>query len=346
MLNNQDFAQSQPKSLGQSSSGQVLTFRMKPGKSNVNIDRYQNARKQLLETITKIDGAYAPSTIRAYRSNFELFIDYCEKHKVDALPCQPSILAGYIFYLSNQNLKSASIRLAAVSVAAVHRFNRMNDPSKDPDVILELRRMFRKLGRHQKQAAAINKNNLEKLISVTNINLRGYRDRALLMTAYESLCRRSELASLRVEDIQQSKTDKGVQIRLRKSKTDQSGDGHWINLSEKTYLAIREWLEASRISSGYLFRGITKYDTPTLKLEGAQINRIYKQLANKAGLNYQLVKNISGHSLRIGSAQDLLHDGASLPMIMNRGRWTKVDTVMRYIENAGNFQLKKFESLP
>jgi len=334
MLNNQDFAQSQAKSLGQSSTGQVLTFPEKPARSDIYIDHYQGARKQLLETIAKIDGAYAPSTIRAYRSNFEFFIDYCEKHNLNALPCEPSNLASYIFYLSNQNLKSASIRLATVSVAAIHRFNRMNDPSKDPDVILELRRMFRKLGRHQKQAAAINKNNLEKLISVTNQNLRGYRDRALLMTAYESLCRRSELAALRVEDIKESQDDKGALIRLRKSKTDQSGDGRWINLSENTYLAIRKWIKASSISSGYLFRGITKYDTPTLQLEGAQINRIYKHLANKAGLDYQLVKNVSGHSLRIGSAQDLLNEGASLPMIMNRGRWTKVDTVMRYIENS------------
>jgi len=334
MLNNQDFAQSETKSLGQSASGQVLAFPDKKNKTDPASNLYLEARQKLAETIVKIDGAYAPATIRAYRSNFEFFINYCEKHTLDALPCQPATLASYIFYLSNQNLKSASIRLAAVSVAAVHRFNHMNDPSKDTDVILELRRMFRKLGRHQKQAAAINKNNLEKLISVTDENLRGYRDRALLLTAYESLCRRSELAALRVEDIKESKTEKGVLIRLRKSKTDQSSDGRWISLSEKTYSAIGGWLKASKISSGYIFRGITKHDTPTQQLEGAQINRIYKQLANKAGLEYQLVKNISGHSLRIGSAQDLLISGASMPIIMNRGRWTKTDTVMRYIENT------------
>jgi site-specific recombinase XerD len=334
MLNNQDFAQSGPKCLGQSKSGQVLAFPRKPAKSQTNREPYQKARKLLLETIAKIDGAYAPATIRAYRSNFEFFINYCEKHHLDALPCQPSTLAGYIFYLSNQNLKSASIRLAAVSVAAIHRFNRMNDPSKDPDVILELRRMFRKLGRHQKQAAALNKENLDKLIDVTDQTLKGHRDRALLLTAYESLCRRSELAALRIEDIKQSKNDQGAQIRLRKSKTDQSGDGRWLTLSEETYQAITHWLIKANLTSGFLFRGITKYDTPTRKLEGAQINRIYKQLALKAGLDFQLVKNISGHSLRIGSAQDLLTSGASMPQIMNRGRWTKVDTVMRYIENS------------
>ena len=47
-----------------------------------------------------------------------------------------------------------------------------------------------------------------------------------------------------------------------------------------------------------------------------------------------MVKHISGHSMRGGSAQDLICSGASMPMLMNRGRWTKKDTVMRYMENA------------
>ena len=94
MLNNQDFAQSQAKSLGQSASGQVLAFPIKPVKFHTNKERYQEARNLLIETIVKIDGAYAPATIRAYRSNFEFFISYCEKHNLDALPCKPSTLAG------------------------------------------------------------------------------------------------------------------------------------------------------------------------------------------------------------------------------------------------------------
>ena len=334
MLNNQDFAQFKAKSLGQSTSEQVLAFPLAQAKSNAQTNSYQEARKCLAKTIMKIEGAYAPATIRAYRSNFEFFITYCEQQNLDPLPCAPSTLANYIFHLSNQNLKSASIRLAAVSVAAIHRFNRMNDPSKDPDVILELRRMFRKLGRHQNQAVAINRNVLERLIGATDQTLRGYRDRALLLTAYDSLCRRSELAALRVEDVTKIKNGVGIQIRLRKSKSDQDAHGRWISLGERAQLAMEDWLRESKITTGFIFRGITKYDTPTQEIAGAQINRIYKQIATKADMDYKLVQHISGHSLRVGSAQDLLNDGASLPTIMNRGRWTKVDTVMRYIENS------------
>jgi site-specific recombinase XerD len=334
MLNNQDFAQSKTKSLGQSASGQVLAFPRTSTKAEPNADLYHDARKHLAETIVKIQGAYAQATIRAYSSNFEFFINYCEKQNLEVLPCIPSTLASYISHLSNQNLKSASIRLASVAVAAIHRFNRMNDPSKDPDVLLELRRMFRKLGRHQNQAAAINKDALERLIDATDQTLRGYRDRALLLTAYDSLCRRSELAALRVEDLANIKNGVGIQVRLRKSKADQDAHGRWISLGARTQLAIEEWLRESKISSGFLFRGITKYNTSTQEIAGAQINRIYKQLAGKADLDSNLVQHISGHSLRVGSAQDLLASGASMPMIMNRGRWTKVDTVMRYVENV------------
>jgi site-specific recombinase XerD len=178
MLNNQDFAQSGPKSLELLSTGQVLAFPSTPGLLQPIPNQFEEARQVLRDTVQKIDGAYAPSTIRAYRSNFEFFIKYCEERELAALPCKPMTLANYIAHLTNGNLKSSSIRLAAVAVAAIHRFNRMNDPSKDPDVILELRRMFRKLGRHQKQAAAINKQNLEKLIAAIDQTLKGYRDRA------------------------------------------------------------------------------------------------------------------------------------------------------------------------
>ena len=241
--------------------------------STISMVTQATASEILAATILKIEGAYAPATIRAYSSNFEFFIRFCDEHHLEPLPSQPTTLAAYIAHLANGKFKSSSIRLAVVAVAAIHRFNRMNDPSKDPDVILELRKMFRKLGRHQSQAAAINQDALERLIGATDQTLRGYRDRALLLTAYDSLCRRSELAALRVQDIAIVKTGVGIQIRLRKSKADQDAHGRWIGIGAKAQFAIEEWLKASKIDSGYLFRGITKYDTPTQEIAGAQINR-------------------------------------------------------------------------
>ena len=67
-------------------------------------------------------------------------------------------------------------------------------------------------------------------------------------------------------------------------------------------------------------------------LKPGQINRIYKRLAKLAQLDKEMIDQISGHSLRVGHAQDMVNAGDSLPMIMSKGRWSKTDTVMRYVE--------------
>ncbi len=84
---------------------------------------------QLKETIERIDGAYAPATIRAYKSNFERFIEFCDQEKTCALPTKQECVANYIKYLSTGKLKSASIRIAAAALSAMHRFNNYQDPT-------------------------------------------------------------------------------------------------------------------------------------------------------------------------------------------------------------------------
>ena len=335
MLNNQDFAQSKAKSLGELPSIQDLEPSSDVQPCLVILDLYEQARQLLKATMLKIEGAYSPSTIRAYRANFAVFIRYCEEQKASPLPSQPETITKFIAHLSKGHLQSASIRIAIVAIAAIHRLNRFDDPTKDPDVALEVRRMYRKLGRASKQALGVTQPILEKLIGVTDDSLKGMRDRALLLLAYDSMCRRSELVSLRIEDFSNLGADKGLHIRLRKSKTDPNAMGKWLHLSERTQRAIEDWIDASGIKAGFLIRRMTKHGGILPKgISGGHINRIYKSLAAKAKLDPDMVEHISGHSMRVGPAQDLLNSGASLPMIMSRGRWTKTDTVMRYVENA------------
>jgi site-specific recombinase XerD len=92
------------------------------------------AIEKLRQTIEKIDGAYAPSTIRAYKSNFENFIKYCERINQDALPASSDVVVSFIKSISDGTLKSASIRIAVASIATIHKLNRLNDPVNDPDV--------------------------------------------------------------------------------------------------------------------------------------------------------------------------------------------------------------------
>lgn len=287
----------------------------------------------LSRTVERIEGAYAPSTIRAYRSDFTEYIGFCETQGTDVFPPNPMVLADFIAHVSKKQRSSASIRRAIAGISTIFRLNRMADPSKDPEVIIAMKRMHRKLGRAAHQAKGITSDLLEKLLTATDETPRGLRNRALLLVAYDTLCRRSELVSLLIEDIRTEDKDgiKLTSILLRRSKTDQEASGRWIHLSQRAQAALHAWLDALQTDKGPIFRMTNKRSPKALG--ASQINRIYKRIAQEALVDEILVKGISGHSCRVGAAQDLVKSGASMPMIMSKGRWSKTDTVMRYVQH-------------
>lgn len=295
---------------------------------------FNQATRLLQETIVKIDGAYAPSTIRAYHADFNDIIHFCHDRNANALPSHPNLVVQYICKLTDSSRSSASIRRALCGLSAIHKLNRFDDPTKDPDVSLEMRRMHRKLGRSSSQAGSINADILEKMILTTDDSIRGIRDRALLLVAYDTLCRRSELVSLQVKDVKIN-VKNGIEmssILLRKSKTDQDSAGKWLHLSQRAHLALAEWLKNLPEGQEMLYCGLNRALEISPQIGAGQINRIYKKIARKAGLDESAIEGISGHYMRVGAAQDLLNSGASMPIIMQKGRWSKTDTVMRYVE--------------
>ena len=334
MLNNQDFAQLEPKSPARRRLELVGNTNQSAGKES-QLSDFNRETKLLQETIAKIDGAYASSTIRAYRADFNDFTQFCHDRDANALPAQPCLVVQYICKLTESNRSSASIRRALCGLSAIHKLNRFDDPTKDPDVTLEMRRMHRKLGRSAKQARSINKDTLEKMLSATDDSIRGIRDRALLLVAYDTLCRRSELVSLQVKDVKiNTKNDIQISsILLRKSKTDQDSTGKWLHLSHRAHQALITWMKHLPENQEMLFCGLNRSLDVSPNVGAGQINRIYKRIARKAGISESEIKGISGHSMRVGAAQDLLNSGASMPIIMQRGRWSKTDTVMRYVEH-------------
>ena len=336
MLINQDFAQSGAKSPAKRRLELVGNVNQAPEKENPLSD-FNRAAKLLQAAILKIEGAYAPSTIRAYRADFKDFIHFCHDRNANALPAQPNLIVQYICNLTGGGRSSASIRRALCGLSAIHKLNRFDDPTKDPDVVLEMRRMHRKLGRSSSQAGSINADTLEKLLLATDDSIRGIRDRALLLVAYDTLCRRSELVSLQVKDVKVN-IKNGIEtssILLRKSKTDQDSTGKWLHLSQRAHHALMEWIKELPKDWEYIIVGINRgRRLSRCSLGSGQVNRIYKRIARKAGLDESEIEGISGHSIRVGAAQDLLNSGASMPIIMHRGRWSKTDTVMRYLEHS------------
>lgn len=261
----------------------------------------RHPKQRLDETLAHIEGAYAPATLRAYRKDFEALIDFCVSIHAEAFPLNPETLAAFIAAKAETGVKSSSIRRAVAGIATLHRLNRFEDPSKDPIVTIAMRKMHRTLGREALQAQAISASDLERMLKVTETTLRGQRDRAILLLAYDSLCRRSELVAMEVKDLRWPAKDDSspLQIRLRRSKTDPEGLGRWIAVSKRTAIAISAWLKAANVTEGPLFRGI-RGNTLTPGLEASQINRLYKSLAQKAGLEQRFPQAISGHSIRVG----------------------------------------------
>jgi site-specific recombinase XerD len=291
------------------------------------------AAQKLTDLLIHLDGAYAPNTLRAYKSDMLEFIEYCTQTNNSSLPATPITVGGFLMQTMGHGIKSSTIRRKVSSISAVHRLTSLEDPTKHPEVKIIQRKIFRQLGTRFDQAYPITRVILDKMLSVCSNDLHGLRNRALLLAAYDSMRRRCELISLRVEDIEWL-TEEGASILLRKSKTDQHGSGKWVHLSNEATKALKDWLSAAQIKDGLLFRGIRAGGSITDGLCDSRVSRIYKSLAEKAGLSKEAVDGISGHSMRVGGAQDLLSSGASLPQIMVKGGWAKTDTVMRYVEKA------------
>jgi site-specific recombinase XerD len=289
------------------------------------------SRINLEKLLHHLDGAYAPNTLRAYKADMLEFMAYCDKTGKSALPADPKTVAEFLMNTLHQGIKSSTIRRKVSSISAIHRLSSLEDPTKHSEVRIIQRKISRQLGTRFDQAYPITRSLLNRLLAACEDDLHGLRDRALLMVAYDSMRRRSELISLRVEDIEWL-PDNGASILLRKSKTDQQGCGKWIHLTSETSHALHQWLSAAEIKEGLIFRGVRSSGAITDGLCESRISRIYKTLARKAGLDESIIQNISGHSIRVGSAHDLLNTGASLPQIMVKGGWAKTDTVMRYVE--------------
>ena len=281
------------------------------------------ARDNLEALLQHINDAFAPNTIRAYRADFSKFIEFCENLGSEPLPADPMLIAEFIQHLAETN-KSSTIRRKVATISAIHRYSYLEDPTKHPEVKIAIRKINRRLGTRFSQASPINRDILEKMLNQCGDDLRGTRNRMLLLLAYTTLRRRSELISLRIEDLTCSDDGTGS-ILLRQSKTDQTRSGVMLSLDVEVIKAISKWLARSKLSSGYLLRGI-QGDSINESLDPGQVARIFKSLAKQAQIN---PRSVSGHSTRIGAAQDLLNEGKTIGQIMAIVGWSKVDTVMR-----------------
>jgi len=281
------------------------------------------------DIFAKFDGAFAKNTIRAYRSDFAQYRNWCLQNKLDPIPATAETMAMYVDYLSENN-KSATIRRRINSLGTVLKLSKNHDPTKQPEVILALKRMHRKIGRAQDQATPLTKSLLNQLLNKCDNGTMGIRNQVLLRLGYETMRRRSELCAFRFEDIDCAPNGKPI-IRLNFSKTDQFGTGKVLPISEELLNLLEKW---KRIvgDEGYILRSINKHEHIGDSLNPASISTILKTM--QKGLKPESNQQpLSGHSFRVGAALDLLEQGEPLEKIMLRGGWQTDSSAIKYLRN-------------
>jgi len=216
------------------------------------------------------------------------------------------------------------------SISRLLDFLKQPNPTKEPDVILGLKRLKRNLGIAQKQATPLTLEVMRKLQAVCDDSIVGLRNRLLLQLGYESMRRRSEICAFKFEDMKRLPNGKHA-LLLRKSKTDQFGEGKLIPISDELVEIISHWQDKIKQTDGYILRSFKRDLSVRESLDPATLNKILKFLQRKAKLKD--IGELSGHSFRVGAAVDLLDRGVPFERIMLRGGWKSEKTALRYLRN-------------
>jgi site-specific recombinase XerD len=278
-----------------------------------------------------MEGAYSANTIRSYRADFTIFEAWCQQEHRAALPATPETVADFVLAQS-KSAAPATVSRRRAAIAKIHRLLKLDSPVRTEEVNLATRTMFRQKGRRQDQALGLTNSLKQKLVKACSADLRGVRDRALITVGYDTLCRRAELVQLQIDDLT-IKSDGSGTILVRKSKADQLGCGRIAYLSAEALTHLQRWLGTASLNTGPLFRGIRGTQILPEALHPYSVARVLKNLGRNAGLDKTLVAKLSGHSMRVGAAQDMAAAGIDLGAIMHAGGWKSPDMVMRYIEH-------------
>jgi len=286
-----------------------------------------------------IRASKAESTIRGYRTDWGHFCEWCKGHGVCPLPASPEIVASYIAECARR-LKVGSIQRRLNAIAEAHKAARLESPTVAGMVRNTLKGIKRTLGTAAMQKTAALTDDIRAMLGATDAGLIGLRDRALILLGFAGAFRRSEVVGLHVGDCVFGKD--GLTVTLRRSKTDQAGEGRKIGIPYGSnpdtcpVRVLQAWLEQAALSSGPVFRPINRHGRMLGgRLSPADVARIVKKLVERVGLD---PARYAGHSLRAGHATSAAIAGASERSIMNQTGHRSVQMVRRYIRDGSLFR--------
>jgi site-specific recombinase XerD len=285
-----------------------------------------------------IQQSKAKNTVRAYRADWDHFTAWCRSHGQSSLPASADTVALYVADLA-ASLKPATITRRISAISQAHQIAGMESPTRAAKVRLVLAGIRRTLGTAQEAKTPVLVDD-QRMIARLPEGLLGVRDRALLLIGFAGGFRRSELTALDRDAVEITRD--GLVVTIRRSKTDQEGEGRKIgvpygsNPATCPVRSFQSWLESSGITEGPLFRPINRHGKMAAKrLSGAAVADIVKKYVEAVGLD---ASHFAGHSLRSGLATSAAAAGASERSIMNQTGHRSEKMVRRYIKDGSLFR--------
>ena len=284
-----------------------------------------------LETIKNLRNSKSTNTLRAYQSDYNDFSLFCSKNGFQVMPTQPKILALYITHLASYS-KYSTLKRRLASISIIHKTKGHYIDTKHPIIVENLMGIKRTNGSNQKGKKPLLINDLKVLIKAIDgskeKNIRKIRDKALVLIGFSGGFRRSELVDIEYEDI--DFVEEGVKIFIKRSKTDQSGEGmtkaipYFDNINFCPVKALNKWVVEAELKEGKIFN-----------ISDKSVALIIKKYADYAGLN---ANRYAGHSLRSGFATSTAESGAEERNIMAMTGHKSPEMVRRYIKEANLFK--------
>ncbi|GJE59217.1 site-specific integrase [Methylobacterium trifolii] len=288
----------------------------------------------------------AGSTVRAYTSDARVFQDWCARYGFRSLPATLEAVAGFLVHEAEAGRSASTIGRRCAAIRYAHKLAGAPDPTDDEGVRAALKGARRKVGTAPTQKAAATADILMALLMRTPDTLTGKRDRALLALGFAGAFRRSELVALDVADLRDD--PKGLRVTVRRSKTDQEGQGVEIAIPHGRFIRpvalVREWLDAAEITEGPVFRPVSRsgrvrssgqvgHLVPRLTTQA--VADIIKRYCVAAGLD---APAFGAHSLRSGYITSAAERGVDLARIMDQSRHRDPRTVLGYVRRANAFK--------
>jgi site-specific recombinase XerD len=284
-----------------------------------------------LETLKNLRNSKSSNTLRAYKSDYKDFSVFCTKNNFSSLPADPKILSLYLTHLS-QTSKFSTLKRRIASISVIHKLKGHYIDTKHPVIRENLLGIKRKKGSNQKAKKPILIKDLKQIVDVIETlkirDIRKVRDKALILIGFAGGFRRSELVALENDDIEFVR--EGVKIFVKRSKTDQSGEGMTkaIPSFDSTLycpvLHLQDWMAKGKSENKKIF-----------PISDKSVALIIKKYANLAGLDGN---KYAGHSLRSGFATSTAEAGAEERNIMSMTGHKTTQMVRRYIQEANLFK--------